>query len=234
MRNEYFKVIEDLLKEVEATQSKNITKAGELIAESIMNGGILQAFGSGHSFAAALEITHRAGGLIPAKAIREPAGGMYETIEGVGTLFLKRSDIRKEDIVVLISNSGRNPLPIEIALKCKEVGAKIIVVTSLESSKELTSKHSSGKNLWQFGDVVLDNRVMKGDSTVEVPGLPVKVCGTSSVSAAVMLNAAVLEAIQMMVAKGYVPPVYMSQNVDGGAEFNERLSARYADRLNRQ
>jgi uncharacterized phosphosugar-binding protein len=234
MRNEYFKVIEELMKEVEATQSENITKAGELIASSIMNGGILQAFGSGHSYAAAIEITNRAGGLIPAKAIKEPAGGLYETIEGVGTLFLKRCDIRKEDIVVLISNSGRNPLPIEIALKCKEVGAKIIVVTSLESSKELSSKHSSKKNLWQFGDVVLDNRVFKGDATVVVPGLPVRVCGTSSISAALMLNAAVLEAIQIMVSKGYVPPVYMSANVDGGPEFNERLSAQYADRLNRQ
>ncbi len=233
MRNEYFKVIEDLLKEVEATQSENITKAGELIAASIMNGGILQAFGSGHSFAAALEITNRAGGLIPSKAIKEPAGGMYETIEGVGNLFLKRCDIRKEDVVVLISNSGRNPLPIEIALKCREIGAKIIVVTALESSKELSSKHSSGFNLWQLGDVILDNRVMKGDATVEVPGLPVRVCGTSSVSAAVMLNAAVLEAIHIMVNKGYVPPVYMSQNVDKGAEFNERLTAQYADRLNR-
>ncbi len=233
MRNEYFKVIEELLKEVEATQSGNITIAGEMIAQSIMDGGILQAFGSGHSFAAAIEITNRAGGLIPAKAIKEPAGGMYETIEGVGNLFLKRSDIRKEDIVVLISNSGRNPLPIEIALKCREIGAKIIVVTSLESSKELLSKHSCGKNLWELGDVVLDNRVMKGDSTIEVPGLPVRVCGTSSVSAAVMLNAAVLEAIQIMLSKGYVPPVYMSQNVDGGAEFNERLTAKYADRLNR-
>ena len=233
MRNEYFKVIEELLKEVEATQSGNITRAGEMIAQSIMDGGILQAFGSGHSFAAAIEITNRAGGLIPAKAIKEPAGGMYETIEGVGNLFLKRSDIRKEDIVVLISNSGRNPLPIEIALKCHEIGAKIIVVTSLESSKELSSKHSCGKNLWELGDVVLDNRVMKGDSTIEVPGLPVRVCGTSSVSAAVMLNAAVLEAIQIMLLKGYVPPVYMSQNIDGGAEFNERLTAKYADRLNR-
>ena len=233
MRNEYFKVIEELLKEVEATQSGNITIAGEMIAQSIMDGGILQAFGSGHSFAAAIEITNRAGGLIPAKAIKEPAGGMYETIEGVGNLFLKRSDIRKKDIVVLISNSGRNPLPIEIALKCREIGAKIIVVTSLESSKELSSKHSCGKNLWELGDVVLDNRVMKGDSTIEVPGLPVRVCGTSSVSAAVMLNAAVLEAIQIMLSKGYVPPVYMSQNVDGGAEFNERLTAKYADRLNR-
>ena len=233
MRNEYFKVIEELLKEVEATQSGNITIAGKMIAQSIMDGGILQAFGSGHSFAAAIEITNRAGGLIPAKAIKEPAGGMYETIEGVGNLFLKRSDIRKEDIVVLISNSGRNPLPIEIALKCREIGTKIIVVTSLESSKELSSKHSCGKNLWELGDVVLDNRVMKGDSTIEVPGLPVRVCGTSSVSAAVMLNAAVLEAIQIMLSKGYVPPVYMSQNIDGGAEFNERLTAKYADRLNR-
>lgn len=233
MRNEYFKIIEELLKEVEDTQSGNITKAGQLIAESIMNGGILQAFGSGHSFAAAIEITNRAGGLIPSKAIKEPAGGMYETIEGVGALFLRRCDIRKEDVVVLISNSGRNPLPIEIALKCKAVGAKIIVVTALESSKELSSKHSGGKNLWQFADVILDNRVMKGDASVEVPGLPVRVCGTSSVSAAVMLNATVLEAIQIMVAKGYVPPVYMSQNVDGGAEFNERLFAQYADRLNR-
>lgn len=233
MRNEYFKVIEELLKEVETTQSGNITIAGKMIAQSIMDGGILQAFGSGHSYAAAIEITNRAGGLIPAKAIKEPAGGMYETIEGVGNLFLKRSDIRKEDIVVLISNSGRNPLPIEIALKCREIGAKIIVVTSLESSKELSSKHSCGKNLWELGDVVLDNRVMKGDSTIEVPGLPVRVCGTSSVSAAVMLNAAVLEAIQIMLSKGYVPPVYMSQNVDGGAEFNERLIAKYADRLNR-
>ncbi|TFG83908.1 MAG: sugar isomerase domain-containing protein [Erysipelotrichales bacterium] len=234
MRNEYFRVIEELLHEVETTQSENIRKAGELIAASIMNGGILQAFGSGHSFAAALEITHRAGGLIPSKSIKEPAGGMYETIEGVGTLFLKRCDIRKEDVVVLISNSGRNPLPIEIALKCREIGTKVIVVTALESSKELSSKHSSGLNLWQLGDVILDNRVMKGDATVEVPGLPVRVCGTSSVSAAVMLNAAVLEAITIMVAQGYVPPVYMSQNVDGGAEFNERLYARYADRLNRQ
>lgn len=233
MRNGYFTVIEALLKEVEATQSENITRAGELIAESIMKGGILQAFGSGHSFAGAIEITGRAGGLIPSKAIREPAGGLYETIEGVGALFLKRCDIRQEDVVVLISNSGRNPLPIEIALKCKEVGAKIIVVTSLEPSKELTSKHSSGKNLWEFGDVVLDNRVVKGDSSIDVPGLPVKVCGTSSVSAAVMLNAAVLESIQIMVSKGFVPPVYMSQNIDGGAEFNDKYLAQYADRLNR-
>ncbi len=233
MRNEYFKVIDALLKEVEDTQGANITKAAQLIAESIMSGGILQAFGSGHSYAAAIEICGRAGGLIPAKAIKEPAMGNYESIEGVGTLFIKKSDFRKEDIVVLISNSGRNPLPIEIAMKVKSVGAKLIVVTSLEVSKKLSCRHSGGKNLWEFADVVLDNRVAFGDASVEVEGLPVKVCGTSSISAAAMLNAAVLEAIQIMVSKKVIPPVFMSANVDGGNEFNEKLSTKYADRLNR-
>jgi len=233
MRNEYFTVIEALLKEVEATQGENITKAAHLIADSIMSGGILQAFGSGHSYAAAIEITGRAGGLIPAKAIKEPAMGAYESIQGVGALFIKRSDFRKEDVFVLISNSGRNPLPIEIAMRVKEIGAKLIVVTSLEASKQLTSKHSSGKNLWEFADVVLDNRVQFGDASIEVPGLPVKVCGTSSISAAAMLNAAILESIQIMVKAGYYPPVYMSANVDGGPEFNEKLTQKYADRLYR-
>ena len=231
MRNRYFEVIEELLKEVEVSQAANISKAAELIAESIMNGGMIQAFGSGHSMAAAIEITGRAGGLIPTKRINDPAMGKYERIEGVGTLLCKELDIRKEDVVVLISNSGRNPLPIELAIHCHNVGAKVIVFTSLEASKKLSSKHSSGKNLWEYGDVVIDNCVMEGDASIEVEGLPVKVCGTSSVSVAVMENAMMLEAIEIMVSKGFFPPVYMSLNVDGGVEFNEKLVGQYFDRL---
>lgn len=231
MRNQYYTVIEELLKEVEETQKDNISAAAKLVAQSIMDGGILQAFGSGHSLAAAIEITGRAGGLIPAKCIKEPSQGAYESIEGVGTSFCKKLDVRKEDVIVLISNSGRNPLPIEIAIHCRNVGAKVIVVTSLEASKQLSSKHSSGKNLWEFADVVLDNRVQFGDSSIEVPGLPVKVCGTSSVAAAVMENAMILEAIEIMLEKGYTPPVFMSQNVDGGPEFNEKYTKKYFDRL---
>jgi len=233
MRNEYFKVIESLLNEVETTQSENITKAAHLIADSIMNGGLMQAFGSGHSYAAAIEICGRAGGLIPSKVIKEPAMGNYEAIEGVGGLFVKRTDFRKDDVIIIISNSGRNPLPIEIALKVKEVGAKLIVVTSLEASKKLSCRHSGGKNLWQYADVILDNRVAFGDATIEVPGLPVKVCGTSSIAAAALLNASVLEAINFMVSKNFIPPVYMSANVDGGNEFNEKILDKYSDRLNR-
>ena len=231
LRNQYYAEIEKLLREVEQTQADNVTQAARLLADSIMSGGMLQAFGSGHSLAAAIEITGRAGGLIPAKLIKEPSFGLYELIEGVGREFCKKLDVKEQDFVVIISNSGRNPLPIEIAVKCKEAGAKVVAVTSLEASKKLTPRHSGGKNLWQYADVILDNRVQEGDASIELPGLPVKVCGTSSVSAAVMLNAMVLESIQIMLQKGYTPPIYMSSNLDGGLEFNDQLTRQYFDRL---
>lgn len=203
----YFQEVEALLKDIQATQKGNIHKAAEVIAESIMNGGILQTYGSGHSYAAAIEIAGRAGGLIPAKVIEEKALGKYEVVEGVGTKLIENAYADKNDCFVIISNSGRNPLGIEIAQFAKNHGCKLIVVTSYEVSKKLTSRHSSGKMLYEFADVILDNRGVEGDAAIEVEGLPVKVCGMSSVSAAVLLNSSALEAIELMVSKGYVPPV---------------------------
>lgn len=233
MRKQYFEFVEELLQELEETQGRAMSQAAKLVAESIMSGGILQAFGSGHSYASAIEICGRAGGLIPAKAIKEPAQGMYEMVEGVGTVFAKKLDVRSNDVVVIISNSGRNPLPIEIAEKCKLEGAKIIVVTSLVASENLTSRHSNGKHLYDYGDVILDNCVPEGDSSLAIPGVPVKVCGTSSLAAVALLQQVVFEAIELMVSKGYIPPVWMSYNIDGGYEFNDRILEQYNDRLNR-
>ncbi len=230
----YFDVIIDLMEEIRATQKDNIRSAAEIVAQSIMSGGILQAFGSGHSLAAAIEICGRAGGLIPTKFIEDSSRGIYETIEGVGTKLMEMSDFREQDCLVLISNSGRNPFSIEIADYAKKCGVKIIVVTSLEVSKTMTSRHSSGKKLYEFADVVLDNRVAEGDASIKLEGMPVKVCGTSSIAAALLLNSTILEAIEIMLSKGYVPPVFMSANVDGGPEFNKRLTDKYADRLRRK
>lgn len=230
----YFSVIERLLGELKESQGDNIKKAGQIIANSIMNGGIVQTFGSGHSYAAAIEVAGRAGGLIPTKAIQDPSRGLYEVIEGTGYKLMEESDVRENDCFILISNSGRNPMGIEIADYIKKKGNKIIVVTSLDVSKKMTSRHSSGKKLYEYADVILDNRGIEGDAAVEVEGLPVKVCATSSVSAAVLLNCAVLESIEIMLAKGYTPPVYMSANVDGGPEFNKKLTDMYADRLYRK
>jgi len=230
----YFDLIEDLIQELKNTQQGNVKKAAEIIAESIMSGGILHAFGSGHSYAAALEVAGRAGGLIPAKTVEEPSRGLYETIEGVGTKIMEHYDMRPNDCFIIISNSGRNPLVIEIADIVKKHGIKLIAVTSLEVSKKLNSRHSLGKNLYQFADVVLDNRGVEGDCAIEVEGLPVKIGPTSSVAAAVLLQETIVEAVEIMISKGYTPPVYMSANIDGGPEFNRKLVEKYADRIFRK
>ena len=123
---------------------------------------------------------------------------------------------------------------IEMAEWVKQHGNPLIVVTSLDVSKGMASRHGSGKKLYEFADVVLDNRGVEGDAVIEVPGLAVKVCGTSSVTAAVLLPSTVLAAIERMVQKGYTPPVYMGANVDGEPEFNEKLIKRYAHRIHRK
>lgn len=220
-----------VINKLEETQSKNITSAAELVSDSIMNGGILQSFGSGHSYAGAIEISGRAGGLIPTKIIKDLAEGMYERIEGVGTTLMRKVDLNPKDILVLISNSGRNPMAIEIADIAKKKGNKIIVVTSLESSKQLSSRHSSGKKLYEFADVILDNQSPFGDAAISVSDLDTRICATSSLSMIIMLQQMMYESVNLMLKNGYEPPVYKSANIDGGREYNDKLELKYADRI---
>lgn len=231
--NKVFDTVRDLIDDVEVSQKDNIEKAAEALVSAIAEGGILQAFGAGHSNAGALELTHRAGGFIPSKNIKEPAGGAYESIEGVGSSFMKKVDVRSNDVVFIISNSGRNPLPVEIALGSKGKGATVIAVTSLEASKNLKPKHSSGKNLYEIADIVLDNRIAEGDATIELSGLDSKVCGMSTVTTSIILQAVTLRAAEMMLERGLTPPIYKSQNIDGGREYNEALESQYIERLYR-
>ncbi|MFB6469211.1 SIS domain-containing protein [Cytobacillus sp. Hz8] len=228
---EFFDKARELTDKLERTQAENIHKAAQIVAEGIMNGGITQAFGSGHSYAAAIEVSGRAGGLISSKVIMDPAGGMYESVEGVGTLLTHRLQIKPNDVFFLISNSGRNPMGIELAKWIKDHGNKLIVVTALEASKKSTSRHSSGKLLYEFADVILDNCSEFGDAALNIDGLETKVCGTSSFSATLLLQQTIYEAIEIMIKNGYKPPVYQSANIDGGTEYNFKLEELYADRI---
>lgn len=231
MDNEVFAKALELIHQLKENQEENILAAAKCIADTFEAGGILQAFGSGHSNAGALELCHRAGGFVPTKAIKEPANGAYEAVPGVAEVFLKKVDIRKDDVVFVISNSGRNPLPLEIATQAKERGSKVVAVTSVGASSKLTSKHQSGKRLFEIADVVIDNQVPDGDACIELEGLDTAICGMSSITTAVALQAVVLEAAKMLLARGITPPFFKSQNVDGGAEYNQKLLDQHFDRL---
>ena len=199
--------------------------------ESIRNGGILQAFGSGHSYAGAIEVCGRAGGLIPSKVVRDYSEGIFESVEGNAYFLMRQVDVQPEDVFIIISNSGRNPLSIEMAEYVKKKGCKVIVVTALEVSKSSTSRHSSGKLLYEFADVVLDNQSEFGDAALEIDGFDSKVCGTSSFSTCLLLQQTIYEAVKDMVEKGYEPPVFKSANIDGGREYNQTLEEKYGNRI---
>lgn len=216
---------------LEEEEAEHIGQAAKIVAEGIMKGGITQAFGSGHSYAAAIEISGRAGGLIPSKVIMDPAGGMYEQHAGVGKTLMHKVLIHPEDVFFLISNSGRNPMVIEMAEEIKRKGNKLIVVTSLESSKGSTSRHKSGKLLYEFADVVLDNHSTFGDAALEIDHLETKVCGTSSFAATLLLQQTIYQAISLMVSQGFEPPVYLSANIDGGHERNLAIEDKYIERI---
>lgn len=228
---DFFNKAREIMDHLEIDEQEHIHESALLVSEAIRNGGILQAFGSGHSYAGAIEICERAGGLIPSKLIRDKAEGTYESVEGNAPFLMRKVNIGEHDIFVLISNSGRNPFPIEMADYIKKKGNKLIVVTALEVSKGSISRHSSGKLLYEFADVVLDNHSTFGDAALEAEGLDYKVCGTSSFSTCLLLQQMIYEAIKDMIFKGYEPPVYKSANIDGGREFNNILEQRYADKI---
>ncbi len=220
------------------TSNKNTLKtAGEAIAQSIAKDGVLHTFGSGHSQILAAEIERRAGGLVPVSSINDPADGWPEQIPGYGTRLFQRYAyqyaVNPNDTLLVISNSGRNSSPIEVALEGKKMGLKVIVLTSLEMSKATSSRHPTGKKLYELGDYILDNGGLLGDAAIEALGFAYKVGPTSTMSGALLLNLLSMEVIERLIAMGVTPPTYVSQNADGGAEHNEKLALKYRHRIRR-
>ena len=133
--------------------------------------------------------------------------------------------------MLIISNSGINPSPVEMALEARKRGLFTVGLTSLEHSKSIDSRHSSGKKLNELVHVVLDNGGIYGDASVEVPGLKQKVGPLSTIAGAFILNILVGRVIEKMLEDGRTPPVLLSLNIEGSDVANEEVLAPYRGRL---
>ena len=231
----FYRHARELEEQVWKANQRTLRRAGAAIGASLADAGVLHTFGSGHSAILARELVHRAGGLVPVSAITDPTGGWPEKIPGYGerlfARYVEQYGFRPGEVAIVISNSGRNPSPIEVALAAKAAGGTVIAVTGLPMSRAVTSLHPSGKRLFEAADLVLDTLGERGDAVLPVPGHPVKTGPMSSVSGVLLLNLLACETIDWMVANGHPPPLLRSANLEGGPEYNATLARRYQGRL---
>jgi uncharacterized phosphosugar-binding protein len=192
-----------------ATQLDRVREAADLISTALGEGRRWWVFGTGHSHMIAEEVYGRAGGLTDVKAILEPALMLHEGLlkssllerrSGLAEDLLDVHPVQSGDVVMIISNSGRNAVPVEFATGCRQRGAKVIALTSLEHSRAVASRAPSGHKLFEVADVVIDNCGTVGDAAID--GEVGAVGPTSTVVGALLVQAVVVETVGRMLGAG--------------------------------
>lgn len=228
---------QELLKAAWDTNAAVISRLAPVIGQSVADGGVVHTFGSGHSEVIAREIIGRAGGLVCVTGIIDPTGGFIENLPGYGEKLISRYDrqyeLRAGETVIVISNSGKNTSPIDVALYAKAKGLNVVALTCMAMSRATASQHPSGKKLFEVADHVLDNGGVPGDAIVEVaPGIHAG--PTSTLIGASVLNWLMLSVVDWLKANGHPLPVLRSQNSPGAIEHNRAVGLKYKARLSRQ
>ncbi|MGW0809437.1 sugar isomerase domain-containing protein [Nonomuraea sp. NPDC002799] len=226
-------------------EDPEIERAADLFTKALTGGGVIQAFGSGHSEAVAMEIAGRAGGLVPTNrlALRDivrygdaPRSELdrydLERDPAIARTILDLAPVQEEDLFVIISNSGVNGVVVELATLVKERGHDLIAITSRAHSQAVASRHPTGRKLLDLADVVLDNQAPYGDAVLPLPDGGAT-GAVSTITSALLAQLVVAQTVSNLIEAGEVPPVYLSANVPEGDAHNLRLEARYAGRIRR-
>ncbi|GGD11189.1 sugar isomerase domain-containing protein [Pontibacillus salipaludis] len=240
MSTTYLTQLIEHLTELQEKRSDHLHTISKAVAHRLELGGIIQLFGSGHSSLLAQEPYYRAGGLVPVKPVLVDAlmlhnGGLQasekERDPSFGETFVGDLDIQKEDVVIVISTSGRNPVPVDVALEAKRRGALTIGLQSLAYQGTQPSRHPSGKRLEHVVDDVIDTAVPIGDAILEAEDIDQPFGPSSTVVGAALIHDVFTRVILEMKRRGNPPPIFKSGNVEGASDHNDQLIAAYRDRI---
>ncbi|MEU6666472.1 SIS domain-containing protein [Streptomyces sp. NPDC046727] len=238
----FFDAAIGLLQRARDEEAAAITAAGTLLADTVAAGGRLFAFGAGHSSLAAQDVVYRAGGLALMNLLAVPGvvgvdvtpatlGSALERVDGLASAVLDTSPLRAGDALVIISLSGRNALPVEMAVGARALGVKVIGVTSVAYASQTTSRHASGTFLKDHCDIVLDSKIAVGDAELTLDTIPAPFAPASTVVTAALMQAVMATTAATLADRGIEPPLLRSGNVDGGHDWNRRVMTEYGDRI---
>ncbi len=242
LASEYLDAAIDLLRRIRDEEAEPLGEAAAAIADAVEAGGQVFAFGCTHSALPVQDVVYRAGGFMLVNPLLGPGitsldvrpatlTSAMEKLEGYAEALLDASPLVAGDVLIVVSVSGRNAVPIEMAQLARERGATVIGVTSRAYTSAVTSRHPSGKKMADFAHIVLDNKVDKGDAVLAHERVPQRFCPASGVTSTALLQALVAATIGELVDRDMTPPVFLAANVDGGAEYNAQLFAEYGDRI---
>ncbi len=235
MLDSYFANITSLLTHTLESQKDAMETASQKMAESLKSGGMIYTFGTGHGHLLALEIFYRAGGIAKICPILDEKlmlhinaaeSSHWERAEGLEDELLEKYPIKAGDVLISISNSGRNTVPVMLAKAAKERGAFVIALTSMKHTSSVTPRNKAGLRLFEAADLVLDNGGILGDASMQMADGSY-VGPTSTVVGASILQAIACRIKEISLSEGWEAEYFKSSNVDGGDEYNQKLLDKY-------
>ena len=241
---QYFDTMAEVIKKIKDTQGDNIQKAARILADTTKNDGLIYGFGTGHSHLVVDDAFWRAATPANYCALLEPSATgnseitksyQIENMYGLGKIIVDYHRITKNDCMIVISNSGNNIAPVEVAKAAKDKGIPVIAITACEYSNYLKCKHKDGYKLKDVADVVLDNCSLIGDAVCPIEGFPMKVGSSSTIPNIYLQNAILVEMVELLVKEGYEPDVYYNGHMafmdEKYADHNDKLVDKYFYRI---
>jgi uncharacterized phosphosugar-binding protein len=233
----YYSRANEMLAHARTVNEPTIARLAPVIGKSLAAGGVLHTFGSGHSELISREIIGLAGGLVCISGVIDPTAGFIENLVGYGSRLIERYDRQHQliagETMIVISNSGKNSSPIEVAHYAKAKGLNVVGLTSRAMSSATPTVHPSGQRLHEIAHEVLDNGGIPGDTIIKVKD-GVMSGPTSTFIGCSLLNWLMLSVVEWMRDQGHPLPILRSQNLPDAIEHNRKLGERYKGRLSRQ